>query len=102
MAGCSFPFCFRRISTLPSASSNSLRQEVESCTPSSKSFNACSSGALPFSSSSTICSRRSSQSWHVCTGPELQVHCTPPCTHHQPTIHSSPLTPHITSIQPLL
>src|SRR5258708_22461409 len=77
MAGCSFPFCFKRISTLPSASSNSLLQEVESCTPSSKSFNAFSSGTLPFSSSSTICSRRCKQSSNLGTGPGLHGHFTP-------------------------
>src|SRR5258705_3082600 len=52
------PFCFRRISTLPSASSNSLRQEAESCMPSSNRVSDFSSGTSPCSSSWTIFSRR--------------------------------------------
>ena len=58
----SFPFCFNRISTFPSASSNCLRQVAESCMPSSKSVRDFSSGTSPFSSSSTIFSSRSRQS----------------------------------------
>src|SRR5882724_2543309 len=54
----SFPFCFSRISTLPSASSNSLRQAAESCIPSSNSVRDFSRGTSPFSSSCTIFSRR--------------------------------------------
>src|SRR6266852_1132113 len=52
------PFCFSRISTLPSASSSSLRQAAESCIPSSNSVRDFSKGTSPFSSSCTIFSRR--------------------------------------------
>src|SRR5689334_13010713 len=72
-SGCNLPFCLRRISTLPSASSNSLRQDEESCIPSSKSFNACSRGTFPFSSSSTIFSRRWRHSSNLGTGPKLHA-----------------------------
>ena len=47
----SLPFCFSRISTLPSAASNSLRQEAESCMPSSNKVKDFSSGTSPFSNS---------------------------------------------------
>src|SRR5208282_4118692 len=58
----SFPFCFNRISTFPSASSSCLRQVAESCMPSSNSVSDFSRGTSPFSSSWTIFSRRSRHS----------------------------------------
>ena len=58
----SFPFCFSRISTFPSASSSCFRQVAESCMPSSKSVRDFSRGTSPFSSSLTIFSRRSRHS----------------------------------------
>src|SRR6185369_8025043 len=59
---CSFAPCFIKISTLPSACSNSPRQEFESFMPSSNNASDCSSGKSPFSSWSTISSRRFKQS----------------------------------------
>src|SRR5438132_534132 len=50
------------VSILPSAVTSSLRQELEGCTPSSKSARAFSSGSSPFSRSLTIFSSRSRQS----------------------------------------
>src|SRR6516162_4839355 len=61
-SGCSLPFRFSRISTLPSACSSSLRHEPESFMPSSKSSNARSNATSPFSSSLTIVSNRWSHS----------------------------------------
>src|SRR5277367_3174254 len=61
-SACSFPFCFNRISTLPSASSSCFLQVAESCMPSSKSVSDFSRGTSPFSSSWTIFSRRSRHS----------------------------------------
>jgi hypothetical protein len=58
----SFPFCFNRISTFPSASSSCFRQVAESCMPSSNSVRDLSSGTSPFSSSRTIFSNRSRHS----------------------------------------
>src|SRR5438105_1270826 len=54
----SFPFCFSKISTLPSASSNCLRHVAESCMPSSNSVKDLSKGTSAFSSSWTIFSSR--------------------------------------------
>src|ERR1039458_2256182 len=56
--GCSLPSRFSRISTLPSASSSSLRQEPDNFMPSSKSSSARSRETSPFSSSATMVSRR--------------------------------------------
>src|ERR1700739_664519 len=58
----SFPFCFNRISTFPSASSSCCLQLAESCMPSSNSVRDFSRGTSPFSNSWTIFSRRSRQS----------------------------------------
>src|SRR5215472_3601177 len=58
----SLPFCLSKISTLPSASSSSLRQAEDSCIPSSKRVNDFSRGTSPFSNSWTIFSRRSRHS----------------------------------------
>src|SRR5438270_1141206 len=73
-SGCSLLPCLIRISTLPSAASSSCRQEFDNCTPSSNSFNDCSSDRSPPSSCSTIfssCRRQSSNLGKV----DLQEHC---------------------------
>src|ERR1700731_2989145 len=73
----SFPFCFSRISTLPSACSSSFRQVAESCMPSSKSVRDLSKGISPFSSSCTIFSKRWRQSSNFGNGRSLApFYCT--------------------------